>query len=411
MQLTRILKEVLGLQETVVEAATIEGDELLVSVRPRWRKRNLCPMCGKRCRPYDRGSRKRRWRAMDLGTTRAYLVSDLPRVRCPRHGVVAAYVPWARHRARFTTPFDDQVAWLATQCSKTAACQLMRVSWRTVGRIINRVAEERRVPLDQRRSLRRIGIDEISYRRGHRYLVVVVDHETGDLVWAGDGKSRRTLNRFFDALGREGCERIEVVSRDAAAWIKGTVTEHCPQAIQCMDPFHVVQWATDAVDEVRRQAWRDLRQSEEPVEARNMKQTRWALLKNPSNLTSTQKLSLSYVRKANYRLYRAYLLKEQLRMVFRAPPHEAEQLLESWLKWARRCRIPEMVAVAKSVTKHRQGIISAITHRVSNARIEATNTGIRLITRRAYGFHSAKALIALALLSYGGCCPPLPGRV
>lgn len=411
MRLSTLLRELLGVQETVVESATMEAGVLVVAVRPRWRQRNRCGICRKKCKLYDRGSLRRRWRGLDLGTTMVYLVADLPRVRCPRHGVVASYAPWARHRARFTTPFENQVAWLATQCSKTAVCELMRVTWRTVGRVITRVAGERGSTAERLRKLRRIGIDEISYRKGHRYLTVVVDHDTGELVWAAEGKSSRTLGRFFDELGEEGCQRIEVVSRDAAEWIKRTVTERCPQAIQCMDPFHVVQWATAAVDKVRRQAWRKLREDGWTVGARNMKQTRWALLKNPENLNSEQEGTLSYVRLANDRLYRAYLLKEELRLVFQSSPDEGEELLEHWLQWARRCRIPEMVAVAKSVTNHREGILSTLKYRVSNARIEATNTGIRLITRRAYGFHSAEPLIALAMLSYGGRCPPLPGRV
>lgn len=410
MRLSTLLRELLGVQETVVEGATLEGGVLLVEVRPRWRQRSRCGLCRKKCKRYDRGSLRRRWRALDLGTTKTYLVADLPRVRCPRHGVVAAHAPWARHRARFTTAFDDQVAWLATQCSKTAVCELMRVSWLTVGRVIRRVADERRSPLDRRRKLKRIGIDELSYRRGHRYLTLAVDHDTGDLVWAEEGKSSRTLNRFFDALGEEGCAGIEVVSRDAANWIKSTVSERCPQATQCMDPFHVVQWATDAVDKVRRQAWHSLRHGGWPGPARHMKHTRWALLKNPNNLSSKQKRSLSSLQLFNKRLYRAYLLKEQLRLVFQAPAQDGEELLEAWLVWARRCQIPEMVAVAKSVTKNRAGILAALKHRVSNARIEATNTGIRLITRRAYGFHSAEALVALAMLKHGGLCPPLPGR-
>ena len=244
----------------------MEAGVLVVAVRPRWRQRSRCGICRKKCKPYDRGSLRRRWRALDLGTTRVYLVADLPRVRCPRHGVVASYAPWARHRARFTTSFEDQVAWLATQCSKTAVCDLMRVTWRTVGRVITRVvASERGSAAERLRKLRRIGIDEISYRKGHRYLTVVVDHDAGELVWAAERKSSRTLGTSFDELGEEGCEHIEVVSRDAAEWIKRTVTERCPEAVQCMDPFRVAQWATAAVDKVRRQVWRDLRETDGPL--------------------------------------------------------------------------------------------------------------------------------------------------
>ncbi len=138
---------------------------------------------------------------MDAGTTRVYIQADAPRVTCPDHGVTVAAVPWARHGAGHTRAFDDQVAWLVTQCSKSAVVELMRVAWRTVGAIASRVVIDARTVRDPFDGLVRIGIDEISYRRGHKYLMVVVDHDTGRLVWAADGHDRVTLQRFFDLLG------------------------------------------------------------------------------------------------------------------------------------------------------------------------------------------------------------------
>jgi transposase len=337
-------------------------------------------------------------------------MADGPRVRCPDHGVAAAAVPWARHGARFTRAFEDQVAWLATQGSKTAVSLLMRVTWRSVGRIITRVVTERDTARDRLAGLKRIGIDEISYRRGHRYITVVINHDNGELVWAAEGRSRATLAAFFDMLGEERCAGIELVTRDAASWIIGLVHERCPNATQCMDPFHVVQWATSALDELRRREWRALKSAGFPLTARAGKNTRWALLKNPDRLTDKQKVSLKGVQELNKPLYRAYLLKEQLRMVFRAAPADANSELESWPIWARRCRLPEMVEVSKSVTRQRAEIIAAVQHRASNGAVEAVNTSLRLITRVAYGFHSAEAMIAMAFLKQGGLCPPLPGR-
>jgi transposase len=302
------------------------------------------------------------------------------------------------------------VAWLATRGSKTAVSLLMRVTWRSVGRIITRVVAERDTVRDRLSGLKRIGIDEISYRRGHRYITVVINHDTGELVWAAEGRSRKTLAAFFDMLGEERCAAIELVTRDAADWIIGLVTERCPQATQCMDPFHAVRWATDAIDRLRRQEWRTLRSAGFERRARTAKHLRWALLKNPEHLTDRQKGSLAAVQYINRRLYRAYLLKEQLRMVFQASSHDVAQALEDWLIWARRCRIPEMVEVAKSVTRQRAGIIAAVQHRASNATVEAVNTSLRLITRVAYGFHSAEAMIAMAYLKHSGLCPALPGR-
>jgi transposase len=405
-----LLRALLGVENTVVERFWFEGDELMIRVRPRSSGRHRCGKCGKRAPRHDDGTLGRRWRSLDLGTTKVHLVADVPRVRCRDHGVVTAAVPWARHGARFTRPFEDQVTWLATRGSKTAVSLLMRVTWRSVGRIITRVVAERDSVRDRLSGLKRIGIDEISYRRGHRYITVVINLDNGELVWAADGRSRETLAAFFDMLGKERCAAIELVTRDAAEWITGLVTERCPSATQCMDPFHVVKWATDALDELRRQEWRTLKNAGFPGTARIAKNARWALLKNPDCLTDRQRHSLAAIQQLNKPLYRAYLLKEQLRMVFQAPADRVGRVLEHWLVWARRCRIPEMVAVAKSVTRHREGIVSAVQHRASNAVVEAVNTSLRLITRVAYGFHSAGAMIAMAYLKHSGLCPPLPGR-
>jgi transposase len=175
-----------------------------------------------------------------------------------------------------------------------------------------------------------------------------------------------------------------------------------------VDPFHVIQLATDALDEVRREVWNEARRAGHDQLARRLKGARYALWKNPENLTGRQKAKLAEVQQTNRRLYRAYLLKEQLRQIYRLEPGPAIALLDAWIAWARRCRLPSYVKLAKTITAQRAGIVAAIEHGLSNARVEAINTQIRLITRRAFGFHSADALIALAMLTLAGLCPPLP---
>lgn len=407
----RVWAGLLGLQRTVVEdVATGSEGEVIVSVRPGWRERDRCGECRRRCGRYDQGEGRRRWRALDLGTTFCFLEADAPRVRCRRHGVVVAAVPWARHNARFTLSFEDQVAWLACNCSKTAVAELMRVAWRSVGSILERVAEDARRRVDLLDGLRSIGIDEISYRKGQKYLTVVVDHHSGRLIWAAPGRDRNTVLEFFDALGEERCKQIELVSCDMASWISGPVAERCPDATRCVDPFHVIQLATDALDEVRREVWRQARKEGNKELARETKGARFAVWKNPENLTDRQQAKLAEIQKTNGPLYRAYLLKEQLRQIYRVSPRKAEKLLDSWLQWARRSRLPSFVKLAKTITKHRAGIMAAVNNGLSNARVEQLNSQLRLITRRAFGFHSAEAMIALAMLKHSGLCPPLPGR-
>jgi len=389
----------------------VEDEAIVVWVRPRRRDASRCGVCGRRARGYDRGEGARRWRALDLGSTKAFVQAEAPRVECRRHGVVVARTAWARHGSRFTRAFEQQVAWLATHCSKSAICELMRISWPTVGRIIERVvADERLRQGDPLEGLRRIGIDELSFRKGQRYITVVVDHDTGRLVWAAEGRDKQTVLAFFDQLGEERAARIRLVSSDLGEWITRAVLERCPGATLCLDPYHVVALASSALDEVRREVWQQARRAGDKTGARWLKGARWALWKRPERLTERQQAKLATIEHVNRRLYRAYLLKEQLRLVFQSSSEEAIPLLEAWLAWARRCRIASFVKLAKTISEHHAGIAATLTHRLSNARIEAINTTLRLITRRAYGFHSAQALIALAMLALGGLRPSLPGR-
>jgi transposase len=412
VQSTMLWARLLGLVNAVVEDVCFDEVEgcVVVSVRPRKASKRRCGKCGKRSAGYDQGGGRRRWRALDLGTIPAYLEADSPRVNCVEHGVIAAQVPWARHGAGHTYAFDDTAAWLATHTSKSAVRDLLRIAWRTVGGIVTRVVADAETGTDRFANLRRIGIDEISYKRGHKYLTVVVDHDTGVLVWAHDGRDTKTLAKFFDRLGDDRCAKIRLVSADAAEWIAIVVKARCPNAELCMDPFHTVQWATRALDEVRREVWNAARKSGQKAVAKDLKGGRYALWKNPADLTDNQAAKLASIAKTNQRLYRAYLLKEQLRQVFALKGDTGIALLERWLQWARRCRIPSFVKLAKAITNHRVGIEAALTHGLSNARVESVNTKLRLLTRIAFGFRSPDALIALAMLDLGGLCPPLPGR-
>ena len=429
MQSRTVWRRLLGVEKTVVEDVEFEEDlgesvSLVAHVRPTSRAASRCGRCGRKSGRYDGGEGRRRWRGLDFGEVLVFLEAEAPRVRCRDHGVVVAAVPWSRHGAGHTHAFDQQVAWLATQASKTAVTVLMRIAWRTVGAIITRYWADTAAALDQFAELRKIGVDEISYKKGHKYLTVVVDHDTGRLVWAAPGRDKATLNSFFDALadsgeaaGEDRCSLITHVSADGAEWIAAVVAERCPDAVRCADPFHVVKWATEALDEVRREAWNTARGAvfqrragRATGAAKDLKGARYALWKNPEDLTLKQAAQLEWIVKTNPRLYRAYLLKEGLRTVFKLPLKQATVALEKWLSWARRCRIHAFVKLAKTITKHRASILAAIEHGLSNGRIESVNTKIRLITRIAFGFKSPDALIALAMLNLGGHRPVLPGR-
>ncbi len=413
MRNSSVWAQILGLADTVVEDVRFEAqtDAIVVSVRPRKAVSRRCGRCGARGAWYDRGEGPRRWRALDVGELRCLLEADSPRVTCPEHGPTVCGVPWARHDAGHTLTFDDQVAWLAAHTSKAAVTELMRVAWRTVGAIITRVVDDARANHDPFSDLRRIGIDEVSYRRGFKYLTVVVDHDSGRLVWAAPGRERSTLEAFFDLLGPERCALITEVSADGAPYIKKVVEERLPGATQCADPFHVVSWATKALDEVRLEMWRNLRrQGDDRAGMVALKHCRYALWKNPDTLTARQQRSLRQIAETNEELYLAYLLKEELRLVFQLEAPEAKSLLDHWLEWALGSGIPAFMELSLKVRDHLPSIHATIDRGLSNALTESSNGKIRLLTRIAYGFQKPEALISLALLVRGGFCPKLPGR-
>ena len=224
------------------------------------------------------------------------------------------------------------------------------------------------------------------------------------------GPELRDPQRVLDALGAERSAQLTHVTADGAEWIHSVVTTRAPRAALCLDPFHIVAWATKALDQVRRQAWNQLRSSGDAAAAADLRGTRWALVRNPGDLTPEQRGSLAVIAKTNTRLYRAYLLKEQLRMVFAAKGQPGRVLLAGWLAWARRSQLPEFVKLAATIKRFLPLITNTLIHGMSNARSEATNRHLRTLTTRAYGFHTPEALISMALLTRGGLCPPLPGR-
>ena len=186
MRVSRVFGRLVGVERAFVESVRFDEaeDALVVSARPRAGAARRCGRCGRRCPGYDRGGGgRRRWRAIDVGTVRAFVEAETVRVRCPEHGVVVAAVPWARHDSGHTRAFDDLAAWLVRRTSKAAVRELLRISWRTVGAIVTRVMVDADAAAGDRfAGVRRIGIDEVSYKRGHKYLIVVIDHDTGRLL-------------------------------------------------------------------------------------------------------------------------------------------------------------------------------------------------------------------------------------
>ena len=296
----------------------------------------------------------------------------LRRLRCPVHGVHVEGVPFARDRARFTGDFENLVAWLATKTDMTATCRLARIDWKTVGRIIARVGEDL-LPEERLKDLFEISIDEVAWRKGQKYLTLIGDHRRGRVVWGCDGKGKAAADEFFAELDPPRTDRSQPASRPGSraatpapepgimvpfgpcptvaagegvvgAWLQAgveidpalfarasklravsmdmtggyaaSVRAHAPQATIVIDNYHVVALATKALDEVRREHWNELRQAGQTDHAKQFKDSRWALLKNPDDLTERQATTLAALHAAGGKLPRAWSMKEMVRAIF-----------------------------------------------------------------------------------------------
>jgi transposase len=373
----------------------IHGDTVVIKVHRRFRLLS-CPECGTQVKGRFEET-TRRWRHLAIWGFTTWIEGPIRRLRCPAcRKVQTEAVPWARHRSSFTRRFEDAVALLAQKLDHTAVATLTGISWVTVGSIAQRLVGEH-LHEDRFDDLRCIGVDEISYRRHHRYLTVVIDHDRERVIWAGEGKSAATLAAFFDELGPQRAASIQIVSIDMAGGYIKAVQERLPAAIVVFDRFHVARLAQDAIDEVRRTQMREL----DPQNRSSLKRTRWLLLKRPESLGIDEEAKLDAVRRANNALYRAYLLKETFLDIFNyRSRHHATRALDAWLAWAQRSRLKPFVRLGRTVRKHLDGILAFIDSRLTNARLEGMNNKIRLLSHRAFGFHSAEPLIATIYL----CC-------
>jgi transposase len=400
-----LLRRLLGVKELVVRGAQFEPHGVEVEVRPRQR-RARCGACGRPSPGYDTCP-TRLWRHLSLGRTAFWLRYAPRRVECREHGVKVERVPWAAHGSYFTHEFDEMTAWLAQRMDKTATCRLMGINWRTVGTLVERVVQARLDP-SRLEELYVIGVDELSFRRHHEYVTVVVDPLKKRVVWVGEGKGEKTLQKFFDELGPERTQALTHVTMDLGAAYQAAVNARAPQAQKVFDRFHVQKLASEAVDTVRRQ---EVGLQGEAAEGRALKKSRWALLKNPWNLTQRQGEKLSEVARTNQRLYRAYLLKESLaKGLDYRQRKRAEEHLDGWAQWASHSKLKPFVKLSRTIRRFKEGLLAYVSTGLSNGVVEGLNNKIRLITRRAFGFHSAAALTAMIHLCCGGLSltPPLP---
>ena len=412
MRVSKVLKAICGLGREVVIRGfeLIEGDRprLDVWVRPKVRRRGRCGRCGELATWFDHGGGERRWKHLDAAYATVELVGPARRVDCAGCGPTVAFVPWARHDSAFTRAFEDLVVHDAVVGNKTAAAERYGISWRAVNHMCVRLATEALGRTDLLDGLVAVAIDEVKYKKGHRYLTVVCDHMTGRVIWAGTGRSKETVGKFFDALGPERSAALQFVTADGAGWIRDVVAVRAPEAIVCLDTFHVVGWATTALDEVRRAEWNVLRQAGAAKAAKQFKGLRFLLRRNWEHLTMGQREVITALAKANRRTFRAWQLKEELRDIFSLPLNLARAALNAWLAWASRSQLAPFVKLARSIRHYRESIEATIEWKLTNGIAESNNASIGRLRANARGFHDPEAFITMVMLDRAGITPKLP---
>ena len=399
--LQTFIRKQLRLKAHTVTAIEESDAEMVVRIERLGSRRLRCSRCGRTCRRvHSRAAKPRSWRDLPLRKTRLVLRYRPRRVHCERCGVRAEALPWAEPWARVSSALAASVAALTKHLSWREAAHHFDLNWKSVAAIVGRavaygLARRRRKPLH------RIGVDEVSRRKGHRYLTVVYDLERRTLLWVGEDRTEQTLRKFFSQLGRRRCRTIQVVLMDMWAPYAKAVRENAPRAQVLFDRFHLVQHLNRAVDEVRRAQLRRLSRREKV----RFKRTRYLLLKNPWNLTSDQKERLSTLVSWNTPITRAYYLKESLQLFFDyKQPKRAREHLERWMHSAMRSRLEPFKRLVKMLRSHLDGVLAWTRLRLSNGAVEGMNNKIKLVSHRAFGFRTVEHYVAAIY----HCCARLP---
>lgn len=445
MTLNKLIKNLVTVNKIKVKNVNLvktynNCDKLVIDVELYKGEQCLCPLCNnhKKLPRYDKSNNTNSWRGLDLGGLLVEIRCNTPRVSCPKHGVVTSSVPWAFYGSRFTKDFDLAVTWMAKTLSKSAISEYMRISWSTVGRCISRARDYLEPnPLSRLDGLERIGIDETSYSKGHKYITTVINHDTNTVVWVGQNHGKTVLETFFNSLSKKQLSEIKVISGDGAKWISECAQEFCPHALRCTDPYHIVSWAGESLDEIRKETWRmankelkdiqnefkrakgrpkeDDEKSKELTKAKkkaaDIKNCRYVLGKAPENLTDNQEVKLAQIKSKDRKLYRAYLLKEALRNLLKTKDvDKADIELTHWISWAKRSRIDSFKILADKIKRHKQYILNFIKTGISNARVEANNNKISLLVHRSFGFRNFTNMVDLIMLVCSNITIPLPNR-
>ncbi len=395
MQLKTILNRVQKFKSFVygkAQWAQIRGETALrVEIVPRSNSRPICSGCGRAGRGYDT-LQAREFEFVPLWGITVILVYVMRRVDCRRCGVKVESVPWADGKHTLTLAYMQFLAGWARRLSWKEVATTFRTSWEKVFRSVEWIVSWGLAHRDLS-GVTAIGIDEILWHRGHKYLTVVyqIDSHCKRLLWVGKDRTLKTLLRFFHQFGRERSAQLLFVCSDMWKPYLRVIAKKASQALHVLDRFHIAMHMNKAIDEVRAGEARRMKQEGlDPI----LKHSRWCLLKRYENLTAKQGTKLAELLRYNLRTVRSYLLKEDFHLFWEyVAPHWAGRFLDDWCRTTMRSRIEPMKRVARMLRSHRELLLNWFRAKkaISGGIVEGFNNRAKLTTRKAYGFRTFEA--------------------
>jgi len=384
------------------------GGRLDVLVKP-FKNGCRCPHCGRRGKIVRQRDEPRYWRDIPVGPWSVWLMYWPREIHCATHGRVSERLPWADAESRVTYRLEYLMLRYCQIMSQKAAAKLLRLPASTLSdllhRLIRRLRDGHRI-----RGLKTIGIDEVSYHKGHKYATLVYDLDRSCVVWIGQGKGRETIDRFFnEALSDYQKARIQSACCDMSQAYIGAIETHCPNATLVLDRFHIVKSLNEAVDEVRKEQWREATEANRKA----LKGMRWLLYRHSSTRTREDTRNLKALDKHNRRIYRAWRLKEEFEHFWDyKATWAAERFLKRWTKSALLSRLEPMRKFVHTLRKHQQAVVAFIDTRVTNAIAEGINRIVRMVNNRASGYRHLDAFSDMIYLAAGDLDLPeqIPGR-
>jgi transposase len=370
--------------------------ELHIGVKP-YKNGCRCPTCNRRC-PIVRHATNRSWTDVTI-LGRKIVLWYVPRdINCPTHGRVQEAIPWAAPYARATYRLEYLVCSFSKVMPQKAAAEILKMSASTLSdvlhRVITRVRRGHKI-----RGLVTLGVDEISYCKGRKFATIVYDLDRSVVVWVGLGKGRETIDKFFNTELSE-YQRLNITwaSSDMSRAYTEAIKHHCPKAKLVIDRFHLVKALNEAVDEVRKEEWRDL-----DVEGRKaVRGLRWLLGMGPSTRTKSQTRFLNDLRKSNSRIHRAWVLKDEFDHFWSYNYlASAEAFLKKWMTAALKSRIPSMRTFVGTLKAHYANIITFIERPLTNAVGEGVNRILKIVKNRASGFRNLDSFTDMIFLTKG----------